>query len=82
VVNSSIWGLAGSITSLLTKSNLTWYHVQPSGYRLTIYRFVVIVWFSKYRWNIVIAFFLDNITRYLSNKHTHWKSLSVTKSAY
>jgi hypothetical protein len=35
--------LAGSITSLLTKSNLTWYHVQPSGYRLTIYRFVVIV---------------------------------------
>ena len=40
-------------------------HDQPSGYRLTIYRFVVIVWFSKYRWNIVIAFFFENITQYL-----------------
>ena len=26
--------------------------------------------------------FLDSITRYLSNKHTHWKSLSFTKSDY
>ena len=30
---------------------------QPSAYHLTIYRYANIVWFSKYRWNIVIVFF-------------------------
>ena len=33
-------------------------HNQPWAYRLTIYGYANIVWFSKYRWNIVIAFFL------------------------
>ena len=33
-------------------------HEQAWEYRLTIYRYANIVWFSKYRWNIVIAFFL------------------------
>ena len=33
-------------------------HKQPSAYHLTIYRYANIVWFSKYRWNIVIVFFL------------------------
>ena len=32
--------------------------VQPSEYRLTIYRYAIIVSFSKYRKNIDIAFFL------------------------
>ena len=30
---------------------------QPSAYCLTIYRYANIVSFSKYRWNMVIAFF-------------------------
>ena len=50
---------------------------QPSAYRLTIYRYANIV-SLKYRYRI----FLGNITRYLSNMHKHWKSLSMTKSDY
>ena len=37
---------------------------QPSGYRLIIYRFANIVWFS-----ITIAFFFENITQYLIMKY-------------
>ena len=46
---------------------------QPSAYHLTIYRYAIIVSFSKYHYRI----FFDNITRYLSNKHIHWKFPSV-----
>jgi len=41
---------------------------QAWEYRLTIYRYANIVWFSKYHWNIVIAFFY-HITRYLIMKY-------------
>ena len=44
---------------------------QPWEYRLTIYRFAIIVCFSKYRWNIVIAFFLTiSHDIYLISTHT------------
>ena len=40
---------------------------QAWEYRLTIYRYANIVWFSKYRWNIVIAFFLPYHTIFLGH---------------
>ena len=50
---------------------------RPWEYHLTIYCvFQNIVEIS------LSHLLLDNNTRYLSNKHTHWRSLSVTKSAY
>ena len=44
---------------------------QPSEYRLTIYLYAIIVSFSKYRKNIDIAFFFENITRYYHNEGMH-----------
>ena len=43
---------------------------QPSAYRLTIYRYANIVWFSKYRYRI----FFYHITRYLIMKY--WSILA------
>ena len=40
---------------------------QAWEYRLTIYRYANIVWFSKYRWNIVIAFFWPYHTIFLGH---------------
>ena len=46
------------------KKKLFYRQDQPWEYRLTIYRYANIVWFSKYRWNIVIAYFFFHITQY------------------
>ena len=52
---------------------LLWSSVVNSPQRIvsTIYRYANIVWFSKYRWNIVIAFFFtishDNFRPFFTN---------------
>ena len=40
---------------------------QPAAYRFVIYRYANIMWFSKYRWNIVIAFFWPYHTIFLGH---------------
>ena len=59
---------------LIVCSVCSQYCDQPSAYRLTIYCYANIVWFSKYCWNIVITFFFGHITRYLIMKY--WSILA------
>ena len=51
--------------------------ISPQRIVSTIYRYANIVWFSKYRWNIVIAFFLPYHTIFLG----HFYLFSLIKNS-
>ena len=62
----------GGLCWLLSTSSIYFcdkFSIRTSPQRIvsTIYRYANIVWFSKYRWNIVIAFFLPYHTIFLGH---------------